>query len=149
LLNDPARNKGTAFTLDERREFRLEGLLPDSMDNFDQQLERVTRHLNSRPTDLEHYIYLIDLLNRNETLFYRAVMSDPARFMPTVYDPTVADACLAFGHIYRRTRGMYGMYITRDWLRHQVGVRSRRRSRQDGQALCCHQRIAESGHGER
>jgi malate dehydrogenase (oxaloacetate-decarboxylating)(NADP+) len=69
------------------------------------------RHLDAKPNDLERYIYLIGLLDRNETLFYRTLMSDPARFMPIVYDPTVADACLAFGHIYRRARGMY---ITRD-----------------------------------
>jgi hypothetical protein len=69
------------------------------------------RCLDAKPNDLERYIYLIGLLDRNETLFYRTLMSDAARFMPIVYDPTVADACLAFGHIYRRSRGMY---ITRD-----------------------------------
>jgi malate dehydrogenase (oxaloacetate-decarboxylating)(NADP+) len=111
LLDDPVRNKGTAFTPDERRKFGLEGLLPPSVDSLDRQLERVMRHLDAKPNDLERYIYLIGLLDRNETLFYRTVMSDPARFMPIVYDPTVADACLAFGHIYRRARGMY---ITRD-----------------------------------
>jgi malate dehydrogenase (oxaloacetate-decarboxylating)(NADP+) len=111
LLNDPIRNKGTAFTLEERRECRLEGLLPRSVDSLDRQLERVMLHLDAKPNDLERYIYLIALLDRNETLFYRTVMSDPARFMPIVYDPTVADACLAFGHIYRRARGMY---IARD-----------------------------------
>jgi len=111
LLDDPARNKGTAFTAEERRKFGLEGLLPRSEESLDRQLERVMQHLDAKPTDLERYIYLIGLLDRNETLFYRTVMSDPSRFMPIVYDPTVADACLAFGHIYRRARGMY---ITRD-----------------------------------
>jgi malate dehydrogenase (oxaloacetate-decarboxylating)(NADP+) len=111
LLNDAARNKGTAFTSQERRELGLEGLLPHSVDSLDRQLERVLRHLDAKPSDLERYIYLTGLLDRNETLFYRTVMSDPARFMPIVYDPTVADACLAFGHIYRRSRGMY---ITRE-----------------------------------
>lgn len=111
LLNDPARNKGTAFTVDERRKFGLEGLLPHAVDSLDRQLERVMSHLDAKPTDLERYIYLIGLADRNETLFYRTLMSDPARFVPIVYDPTVADACLAFGHIYRRARGMY---ITRE-----------------------------------
>jgi len=64
-------------------------------------------HLDAKPTDLERYIYLIGLSDRNETLFYRTVMSDPMRFLPILYDPTVADACLTFGHIYRRARGMY------------------------------------------
>src|SRR5271169_3185458 len=111
LLNDPVRNKGTAFTLDERRKYALEGLLPHAVENLDRQAERVMEHLDAKPNDLERYIYLIGLSDRNETLFYRTVMSDPARFIPILYDPTVADACLAFGHIYRRARGLY---ITRE-----------------------------------
>jgi malate dehydrogenase (oxaloacetate-decarboxylating)(NADP+) len=111
LLDDPLRNKGTAFTSEERRQYELEGLLPHSVESLDRQVERVLQHLEAKPTDLERYIYLIGLSDRNETLFYRAVMSDPARFIPILYDPTVADACLAFGHIYRRARGMY---ITRE-----------------------------------
>src|SRR6266436_6516500 len=111
LLNDPIRNKGTAFTADERRKYGLEGLLPHAVESLDRQLERVMQHLDAKPIDLERYIYLIGLSDRNEILFYRTLMSDPARFVPIVYDPTVADACLAFGHIYRRVRGMY---ITRE-----------------------------------
>jgi malate dehydrogenase (oxaloacetate-decarboxylating)(NADP+) len=111
LLNDPARSKGTAFTAEERRKFGLEGLLPHAVESLDRQVERVMGHLDAKPNDLERYIYLIGLSDRNETLFYRAVMSDPARFIPILYDPTVADACLTFGHIYRRARGMY---ITRE-----------------------------------
>jgi len=111
LLDDPIRNKGTAFTAEERHKYGLEGLLPHAVESLDRQVERVMQHLDAKPTDLERYIYLIGLSDRNETLFYRTLMSDPARFVPIVYDPTVADACLAFGHIYRRARGMY---ITRE-----------------------------------
>ncbi len=107
LLNDPIYNKGTAFTSKERREYGLEGFLPHSVEDLDRQVERVMGHPDAKPNDLERYIYLIGLSDRNETLFYRAVMSDPARFIPILYDPTVADACLAFGHLYRRARGMY------------------------------------------
>src|SRR3977135_580706 len=105
LLNDPARSKGTAFTAEERRKFGLEGLLPHAVESLDRQAERGVGHLDAKPNDLERYIYLIGLSDRNETLFYRAVMSDPARFIPILYDPTVADACLTFGHIYRRRAG--------------------------------------------
>jgi malate dehydrogenase (oxaloacetate-decarboxylating)(NADP+) len=107
LFDDPVRNKGSAFTKDERRKCGLEGLLPQAVETLDRQLERVMGHLEAKPTDLERYVYLVGLADRNETLFYRTLMSDPARFLPIVYDPTVADACLAFGHIYRRARGMY------------------------------------------
>jgi malate dehydrogenase (oxaloacetate-decarboxylating)(NADP+) len=75
-------------------------------------LQRVNLQLAQKPTDLERYIYLINLLDHNETLFYRTVMSDPARFLPIVYDPTIGEACLKFGHIYRQARGMY-LSITR------------------------------------
>jgi len=111
LLNDPVENKGTAFTADERGRLGLEGLLPASVEGLDRQLERVMQHLDAKPSDLERYIYLTGLADRNETLFYRTLMSDPARFVPIVYDPTIAEACLTFGHIYRRSRGMY---LTRD-----------------------------------
>jgi malate dehydrogenase (oxaloacetate-decarboxylating)(NADP+) len=111
LLNDPLRNKGTAFSAEERKKYGLEGLLPAAVESIDRQVERVLTHLDAKPTDLERYIYLIALSDQNETLFYRTVMSDPARFIPILYDPTVADACLSFGHIYRRPRGLY---ITRE-----------------------------------
>ena len=111
LLDDPVLNKGTAFTVEERALHGLEGLLPPSVETIERQLERVMGHLERKSTDLERYVYLVGLCDRNETLFYKTLMSDPARFVPIVYDPTIADACLTFGHLYRRSRGMY---ITRD-----------------------------------
>ena len=107
VLNNPRCNRGTAFTQKEREDLGLVGLLPAGIETLDQQVERVLGHLAQKPTDLERYIYLIGLQDRNETLFYKVVMSDPERFLPIVYDPTVAEACLKFAHIYRRTRGMY------------------------------------------
>jgi malate dehydrogenase (oxaloacetate-decarboxylating)(NADP+) len=94
-----------------RRQYGLEGLLPLAVDSLQRQVERVLEHLEAKPSNLERYIYLVALADRNETLFYRTVMPDPTRFLPILHDPTVADACLTFGHIYRRARGMY---ITRD-----------------------------------
>ena len=107
LLNDPVHNRGTAFTEDERSVHHLEGLLPAAVDDLSTQLKRVLGHLSAKPTALEQYVYLQDLCDRNETLFYATLMSDPARFVPIVYDPTIADACLTYGHIYRRPQGMY------------------------------------------
>lgn len=71
------------------------------------QVERALQHLKSKPDDLERYIYLQDLCERNQTLFYATVMSDPARFVAIANDPTIADACLTYGHIYRRPQDMY------------------------------------------
>ncbi len=107
LLEDPSLNKSTAFTEAEREAFGLVGLVPDVTETEDLQLKRVMLQLAGKPTDLERYIYLLNLLDHNETLFYRTIMSDPARFLPIVYDPTIGEACLKFGHIYRQTRGMY------------------------------------------
>ncbi len=107
VLLDRALNKGTAFSADERSDLHLEGLLPAAVDTLDLQVERALNHLAAKPTDLEQYIYLQELCDRNSTLFYALLMSDPARFIPIVYDPTIADACLTYGHIYRRPQGMY------------------------------------------
>jgi malate dehydrogenase (oxaloacetate-decarboxylating)(NADP+) len=107
LLHDPALNKSTGFTEAEKQALGLVGLVPDVTESQDLQLQRVNLQLAQKATDLERYIYLINLLDHNETLFYRTVMSDPARFLPIVYDPTIGEACLKFGHIYRQSRGMY------------------------------------------
>jgi len=107
ILENPITNKGTAFTLEERNKLNLTGLLPEAVDTLDLQRQRVLSHLAMKTTDLERYIYLIGLLDRNEVLFYNVVMSDPARFIPILYDPTVGEACLKFDQIYRRSRGMY------------------------------------------
>jgi malate dehydrogenase (oxaloacetate-decarboxylating)(NADP+) len=107
VLNNPTLNKGSGFTQKERKDLGLIGLLPAGIETIDQQVERVLGHLAQKPTDLERYIYLIGLQDRNETLFYKVVTSDPERFLPIVYDPTVAEACLKFAYIYRRSRGLY------------------------------------------
>lgn len=107
LLHDPSLNKTTAYTEEERQALGLVGLVPDVTDSEDLQLRRVMQQLGHKDTDLERYVYLMNLLDHNETLFYRTVMSDPVRFLPIVYDPTIGEACLKFGHIFRSPRGMY------------------------------------------
>jgi malate dehydrogenase (oxaloacetate-decarboxylating)(NADP+) len=107
LLHDPQLNKSTAFTGAERDALGLTGLLPAAVDTEETQVQRALQQLGVKPTDLERYIYLIQLIDTDETLFYKVLMSDPARFLPIVYDPTVGDACLKFGHIFRRPRGLY------------------------------------------
>src|SRR5438093_260190 len=107
LLHDPRRNKSTAFSEEERETLGLLGLLPEGIDDLDTQLKRALAQLDGKTTDLERYIYLSQLQDTDETLFYRVLMSDPARFMPIVYTPTVGEACQKFGHLFRRPRGLY------------------------------------------
>jgi malate dehydrogenase (oxaloacetate-decarboxylating)(NADP+) len=107
LLHDPALNKSTAYTEAERQALGLVGLVPDTTETEDLQLKRVMLQLSHKNTDIDRYIYLVNLLDHDETLFYRTLMSDPARFLPIVYDPTIGEACLKFGHIFRGPRGMY------------------------------------------
>ena len=130
VLHDAEINKSTAFTDAEREAFGLTGLLPSGVDTEEIQVRRVMQQLGAKTTDLERYIYLIGLLDTDETLFYKVVMSDPARFLPIVYDPTVGEACLKFGHIFRRPRGMYLSLqhkgrikgVLRNWPRTDVRV---------------------------
>jgi malate dehydrogenase (oxaloacetate-decarboxylating)(NADP+) len=107
LLHDPALNKSTAFTEAERQTLGLVGLVPDTTETEDLQLTRVLLQYSHKTSDIDRYIYLVNLLDHDETLFYRTLMSDPARFLPIVYDPTIGEACLKFGHIFRGPRGMY------------------------------------------
>lgn len=107
LLQDSSLNKSTAFTEDEKQALGLVGLIPDVTEDEDLQLQRVMLQLGHKHTDLDRYIYLVNLLDHDETLFYRTIMSDPARFLPIVYDPTIGEVCLKFGHIFRQPRGMY------------------------------------------
>src|SRR5437016_9067464 len=94
VLHDPRINKSTGFTEAERHALGVVGLVPDVTESIETQLDRVLLQLESKATDLDRFIYLINLLDANETLFYRTLMSDPARFLEIVYDPTIAEACL-------------------------------------------------------
>jgi malate dehydrogenase (oxaloacetate-decarboxylating)(NADP+) len=112
LLHDSSLNKTTAFSEAERESLGLVGLVPDVTESIETQLSRVLWQLDQKTSDLERYVYLMNLLEIDETLFYRTLMSDPARFLPIVYDPTIGEACLKFDHILRRPRGLF-LSITR------------------------------------
>jgi malate dehydrogenase (oxaloacetate-decarboxylating)(NADP+) len=107
LLHDPVRNKGTAFTPAERDALGLRGLLPPRTQSQDVQVRRVMENLRQKATDLERYIFLVSLQDRNEMLFYRVAMDHIDEIMPIIYTPTVGEACQAYGHIFRRPRGLY------------------------------------------
>src|SRR5215831_17246497 len=112
LLRNPSINKATAYTEAEKESLGLVGLVPDVTESIETQQARVLWQLDQKTSDLERYIYLMNLLEIDETLFYHTLMSDPARFLPIVYDPTIGEACLKFDHILRRPHGLY-LSITR------------------------------------
>ncbi|MDX6464920.1 MAG: hypothetical protein QOE55_8617 [Acidobacteriaceae bacterium] len=112
VLQDPSLNKTTGFTEVEKQSLGLVGLVPDVTESIETQLSRVLLQLKEKANDLDRFIYLMNLLDTNEALFYHTLMSDPARFLEIVYDPTIGEACLKFDHIMRRPHGMY-LSITR------------------------------------
>jgi len=107
LLLNPFTNKGTAFPPEERTLLDLHGLLPPAVSTMEQQLERTYENFQAKETDLERFIYLASLHDRNETLFFRLIHEHIEEMMPIVYTPVVGEACQKFSHIYRRTRGLY------------------------------------------
>jgi malate dehydrogenase (oxaloacetate-decarboxylating)(NADP+) len=107
LLHDPRLNKGTAFTEAERATLGLRGLLPPHILTQREQLTRVLQSFRSKTTPLEQYVYLTALQDRNEHLFYRLVTEHIEEMLPIIYTPTVGEACVQFGHIFRRPRGLY------------------------------------------
>jgi malate dehydrogenase (oxaloacetate-decarboxylating)(NADP+) len=107
LLHDSALNKGTAFTEEERDALGLRGLLPARVCTQEEQVTRVLENFRSKPDDLEKYVFLMELQDRNETLFYRVVLDHIEEMLPIIYTPTVGKACQRYGHIFRRSRGMF------------------------------------------
>lgn len=107
LLDDSALNKSTAFTCEERQQLGLRGLLPYRVADIRLQQQRVLENLRKKPSDIEKYIFLNSLLERNQHLFYRTLIDHIKEVMPLVYTPTVGEACHEFGHIFRKPQGFY------------------------------------------
>lgn len=107
LLDDPSCTKSTAFTREERQKYGLRGLLPYDVANISKQKERALENIRCKTNDIEKYIFLNALLERNQRLFYRIMIDHMEEVMPLVYTPTVGEACKAFAHIFRRPQGFY------------------------------------------
>jgi len=107
LLKDSLRNKGTAFSEEERDALGLRGLLPPRIFPMAQQVERALKQLRRKESDLERYIFLTALQQRNETLFFRLLLDHLEETMPIIYTPTVGQACLEYGGIFRNPRGLW------------------------------------------
>uniref|UniRef100_A0A674E4Z9 Malic enzyme n=1 Tax=Salmo trutta TaxID=8032 RepID=A0A674E4Z9_SALTR len=107
VTRNPYLNKGMAFSLEERLQLGIHGLLPPCFLSQDVQLLRVLKNYEMKRDDLDRYVFLMGLQDRNEKLFYRVLTSDTERFMPIVYTPTVGLACQMYGLAFRRPRGLF------------------------------------------
>lgn len=107
LLHTPLYNRGTGFTAAERDAFDLRGLLPPRVLTIETQADRIMTNLRRKADDLDKYVALIDLEDRNETLFYRVLVDNLEELMPIVYTPVVGQACQQYGNLFRRPRGLY------------------------------------------
>ena len=114
ILRNPIANRGTAFTLSERERLDLSGLLPSRVTTMEEQLRRTYAQYSRSPSPLAKFIYLSQLRDRNEVLFYRLLSENIEEMLPIVYTPVVAEACQQFSHIYRRPRGLFIPYDMRD-----------------------------------
>ena len=113
LLDNPLLNKGTAFPEHERREFGLLGLLPPHITSVEEQIERTYGSFKHKESDIERYIFLISLQDRNETLFYRLLQEHITEMTPIIYTPVVGQGCQQYSRIYRRPRGLFIAYPQR------------------------------------
>src|SRR5690606_18876828 len=107
LLLDKRATKVTAFTRKEREEMGLRGLLPYAVSTQEEQMQRTMNHIRRKESNIEKYIFLSALQERNERLFYRTVIDHIEEVMPLIYTPTVGQACKEFSHIFRHTQGFY------------------------------------------
>ncbi|UNK55056.1 NAD-dependent malic enzyme [Rahnella aceris] len=113
LLEFPLLNKGSAFTEEERSNFNLHGLLPEAVETIEEQADRAYRQFQNFKTDIDKHIYLRNIQDTNETLFYRLLDNHLSEMMPVIYTPTVGEACEHFSDIYRRARGLFISYPNR------------------------------------
>ncbi len=116
LMLNPLLNKGMAFTAEERERFNLWGVIPPRQIDLPIQHKRSYEAYRSKPSDVEKYIYLRDLQDSNETLFYNLLCAHIEELMPIVYTPTVGLGCQRYSHIYRRPRGIFISYPNRSHI---------------------------------
>ncbi|EZQ01711.1 NAD-dependent malic enzyme [Acinetobacter sp. Ver3] len=113
LLELPLLNKGSAFTEEERASFNLNGLLPHVIETIEEQHQRSYQQFTSFHDDINKHIYLRNIQDTNETLFYHLIENHLSEMMPIIYTPTVGEACQRFSDIYRRHRGVFISYPDR------------------------------------
>ncbi|WP_025903396.1 MULTISPECIES: NAD-dependent malic enzyme [Tatumella] len=116
LLEFPLLNKGSAFSREERNEFNLNGLLPETVETIEEQAERAWQQYQEFKNNIDKHVFLRNIQDTNETLFYRVLADHLQEVMPIIYTPTVGTACEQFSDIYRRARGVFISYPNREHI---------------------------------
>ena len=116
LLEFPLLNKGSAFSRDERNEFNINGLLPETVETIEEQAERSWQQYQEFKNNIDKHVFLRNIQDTNETLFYRVLADHLQEMMPIIYTPTVGTACEQFSDIYRRARGVFISYPNREHI---------------------------------
>ena len=114
LLENSLLNKGTAFSIEERTELDLHGLLPSKVESLEEQCHRAYKSFSVKPTPILKHIYLRSLQDTNETLFYALIQSHLQEMLPIIYTPVVGQSCQRYSDLFRRPRGLYISYPDRD-----------------------------------
>jgi malate dehydrogenase (oxaloacetate-decarboxylating) len=127
LLETPLLNKGLAFTQEERQALNLNGLLPDTIETIKEQTDRAWAQFCHFKRDISKHVYLRNIQDTNETLFYNLVRTHLSEMLPIIYTPTVGEACEHFSDIYRRARGLFISWPNR----HQIDEMLQQFSRND------------------
>lgn len=125
ILHDPLLNKGTGFSEEERRDLGIQGLIPFHCSTMEEQMKRRYENFKNKKTDIDKYVFLTQLQDRNETLFYKLVSEHPEEMLPYIYTPTVGDASLNYSYIYSQNRGVYISYPHKEHMEEIVANISR------------------------
>ena len=153
-MHDPIANKGTGFPYSERDRLHIRGLLPPRLLSLETQEQKVWHTISKYPNNIEKYMYLCSLQDRNETLFFRTLIDHLEALAPVVYTPTVGEVCKRFGSYFQRPRGMYfssgdrGLMGTMMWnwphdeVEIIVGGRRRRGATPPRHGFVCRGRLA-------
>lgn len=120
ILRTPLLNKGTGFTNEERLELKLHGLLPSHVSTIEEQVERRYENFKSKKSEIEKYLYLTALQDRNEVLFYKLALEHCEEMLPYIYTPTVGDASLDYSNLYSQNRGIYISYSLKDKMTEMI-----------------------------
>ena len=107
IINNPVLNKSTSFNKAERKKLQIIGLLPYNVEDINIQIERIEYQISQIEKDFDKYIYLFDLFQNNQTLYFNFILRNPLKYIPIIYNPTIGSVCLNYHKFYKKPYGLY------------------------------------------